>query len=282
MLHSTVTFSISASQLHFKVSLISLWSCSSSISKLSGTRHNSTLTFFPRQILVPIPDGVGTAAMQEKYKEVFDESISINTINYHYLQPLENMDLISRDNDPNNKRRKLTVPLREKVFTGEARIRTLFEKGDIFTLKNLEEAFSELKQLIVRDTLGNIVKIKDYDDTVINVETLYDKYFSQKCLITAGFANNYLSEQEEDLKLKKEIRDKPLLETGTISLSLGEKLEIVYSKCRELAVDGLVSKFAVTDALKVILDRNEVFKLLAKLESEGKLVAKGPEWYRVV
>lgn len=66
------------------------------------------------------------------------------------------------------------------------------------------------------------------------------------------------------------------------ALSLGEKLEIVYGKCRELARDGLVSKFSVADALKGVLDRNEAFKLLAKLESEGKLVAKGPEWYMVV
>jgi len=182
---------------------------------------------FFEKVILPLskqwPEGVDTAAMQKKYKEVFDEAISINTVNYHYLQPLENMDLVSRDDDPNDKRRKLTVPLREEVFTGEARIRTLFEKGDIFTLKNLEEAFSELKQLIVRDTPGNTVKIKDYDGTIIDVETSYDRYFSKKCLITGGFANNYLSEQEEELKLKKELKNVPLSEKGTISLSLGDK-----------------------------------------------------------
>lgn len=66
------------------------------------------------------------------------------------------------------------------------------------------------------------------------------------------------------------------------SSSLGEKLKIVYDKCRELAIDSLVSKFAVADALDDKISRDEVFRLLEQLEKEGKLVAKGPEWYVVV
>jgi len=66
------------------------------------------------------------------------------------------------------------------------------------------------------------------------------------------------------------------------SFSLGEKLTLVYDKCRELAIDGLVSKFDVADALDDKIPRDEVFRLLDILEKEGKLVAKGPEWYVVV
>jgi hypothetical protein len=65
-------------------------------------------------------------------------------------------------------------------------------------------------------------------------------------------------------------------------LSLGDKIKIVYDKVRELAVDGMVSKIAVADALQDRIDRNEALRLLAKLEEEGKLAAKGPEWYVVV
>jgi hypothetical protein len=232
------------------------------------------------------PKGVDTAAMQKKYKEVFGESISINTINYHYLQPLENMDLISRDDDPNDKRRKLTVPLREKIFTEEPQICTLFKNGDIFILENLKEAFSKLKQLIVRNPQNNTVKIKDYDGTVIDIDTLYHRYFSKNSLIVEGLPNNYLSEQGEELKRKKTKGNIPVSEKGTFPptkevLSLGEKLKSVYDKARELAVDSLVSKFDVADALKN-LDRNEVFQLLSKLEEEGRLTSKGSEWYRVV
>jgi len=175
---------------------------------------------FFEEVIVPLseqwPGGVDTVAMQKKYKEVFDESISINTINYHYLQPLENMDLISRDDDPNDKRRKLTIPLREKVFAGEAQICTLFEKGDIFTLENLKEASKKLEKLIVRDTHSNIVKIKDYDGSVIDVDALYDKYFSKNALITRGMSNNYLSEQGEETKPKKEWGIVPVPKKGII------------------------------------------------------------------
>jgi len=64
-------------------------------------------------------------------------------------------------------------------------------------------------------------------------------------------------------------------------LSVGDELKIVYDKARELAKDSWVSKFDVADALKDHVDRTEVFQLLAKLDDEGKLAAKGPEWYRV-
>ena len=65
-------------------------------------------------------------------------------------------------------------------------------------------------------------------------------------------------------------------------LSVGDKLKFVYDKARELANGGLVSKFAVADALKDHVDRTEIFQLLAKLEEEGKLTTKGLEWYVVV
>lgn len=74
-----------------------------------------------------------------------------------------------------------------------------------------------------------------------------------------------------------------IFHTSSSRLSVGDKLKIVYGKGRELAVDSLFSKFAVADALEGVLDRNEVFKLLNLLEErEGKLIAKGVEWYRVV
>ena len=67
------------------------------------------------------------------------------------------------------------------------------------------------------------------------------------------------------------------------ALRLGEKLKIVYDKCRELARDGLVSKFELADALEGCVDRNEVFQLLEILDKkEGKIASEGPEWYRVV
>lgn len=245
---------------------------------------------FFEKVILPLskqwPEGVATAAMQKKYKKVFDESVSINTINYHYLQPLENMDFISRDDDPNDKRRKLTVPLREKIFTEEPQICTRFKNGDIFPLESMKRAFGGLEKLIVRNPQNNTVKIKDYDGAVIDIDTLYHRYFSKNSLIAEGLPNNYLSEQGEELKRKKKKGNIPVSEKGTIPptkevLSLGEKLKSVYDKARELAVDSLVSKFDVADALKN-LDRNEVFQLLSKLEEEGRLTSKGPEWYQVV
>lgn len=84
--------------------------------------------------------------------------------------------------------------------------------------------------------------------------------------------------------LKTEQKTGVTPETGDVqaSLSLGDKIKIVYDKARELAVDGMVSKIAVADALQDRIDRNEALRLLAKLEEEGKLAAKGPEWYVVV
>lgn len=191
---------------------------------------------FFEKVILPLskqyPEGIDTAAMQKKYKEVFGESVSINTINYHYLQPLENMDFISRDDDPNDKRRKLTVPLHEKTFTEKPQICTRFKNGDIFPLESMKEAFSELEKLIVKNPQNNTVKIKNYDGTVINIDTLYHRYFSKNSLIAKELPNKYLSEQEEGLKLKKEKGSVPVSEKGTIPptkevLSLGEKTEVL-------------------------------------------------------
>jgi len=65
-------------------------------------------------------------------------------------------------------------------------------------------------------------------------------------------------------------------------LSVGEKLKIVYDKARELAVDRVVSKFDVADALEDRIDRPEVLRLLEKLEDDGKLAKKDLEHYVVV
>jgi biotin operon repressor len=67
-----------------------------------------------------------------------------------------------------------------------------------------------------------------------------------------------------------------------IILSVSEKLSLVLGKARELAREGLVSKFDVADALSGRLPRDEIFQLLQQLEKEGKLAPKGPEWYLVV
>jgi hypothetical protein len=67
-----------------------------------------------------------------------------------------------------------------------------------------------------------------------------------------------------------------------VFLSVGEKIKIVYDKARELAVDGVVSKIAVADALRDRMDRNEVLRLLDKLRQEGKLAERGVEHYVVV
>lgn len=135
---------------------------------------------FFEKVILPLkkewPGDITTARMQKKYKEVFDEPISTITINHHYLQPLENMDFISRDVDPNDKRRKLTEPLRDKVFDREAQIYGLFKDDHILTLEMLKEQYSKLKQLMTKDTRYNTVKIKDYDDAIIDVETLYNTY----------------------------------------------------------------------------------------------------------
>lgn len=71
-------------------------------------------------------------------------------------------------------------------------------------------------------------------------------------------------------------------DTITLIPSVGEKISVVYGKCRELARDGLVNKFEVADALEDRVARDEVFRLLVELEKEGKLASKGPQWYLVV
>ena len=205
--------------IHDLVKAIDLYFSDEARKTIFSKVPTNQIRFFEKVIL-PLseewPGGIDTTRMQQKYKEVFDESISINTINYHYLQPLENMDFISRDNDPTDKRRKLTVPLREKVFNREAQIYTLFKSGEIFSLKKLKEAFNKLEQLIVRDTPCNIVKIKDYNGTSIDIDTLYNTYFDKNSLTAERFSNNYLSGQEEKPKTEKENEITPVSRTGTI------------------------------------------------------------------
>jgi len=88
-----------------------------------GKIPTNQIKFF-EEIILPLskvnPEGISAIDMQKAYKEVFDESISTSTINYHYLQPLENMDLINREDDPDDRRRKLTKPLREKSLCGRS------------------------------------------------------------------------------------------------------------------------------------------------------------------
>lgn len=67
-----------------------------------------------------------------------------------------------------------------------------------------------------------------------------------------------------------------------IFLSVGDKIKLVYDKATELAVEGLVSKFDVAEALQNCIDRSEVFHLLDKLEEEGKLAKKNVEHYVMV
>ena len=160
--------------------------------------------------------GISTVDMQKKYREVNNEGISINTINYHYLQPLESFDLISRDDDPSDKRRKLTVPLREEVFNVGTEICTRFEKGDIFSFEMLVEAFNSLRKLIVGQPPSNRVIIADHNGNTINIETLYTQYFAQKGPIRTGVAHYYFSEHRKQVEMKKEPENIPFLEKGVI------------------------------------------------------------------
>lgn len=98
-------------------------------------------------------------------------------------------------------------------------------------------------------------------------------------LLTPGISEvvkkPFTNKGQASLMVKKNVTTSPIP-------SVGEKIKFVLDKCRELAVDGLVSKFAVADALEGRVDRNEVFQLLEILDKkEGKLAAKGPEWYVV-
>ncbi len=65
-------------------------------------------------------------------------------------------------------------------------------------------------------------------------------------------------------------------------LTVGDKLKIVYDAARKLAVDNVVSKIAVANSLQDHLDRTEIFRLLEKLEEEGKLAKKDLEHYIIV
>lgn len=209
-----------------------------------GKIPTKKIKFFEKVIL-PLyktsPNGVNTEQMEKKSKEIFEDPISKNTINYHYLRPLEKMDLITRGMDPDDRRRKLTKPLRDEVFTEKEEIYTLFEKGDIFALEDLKEAFNELKQLIVRDTHSNSIKIKDYDNTPINIEKLYEDYFAPD-LIDNECSNNYLSEQEEKPKQKEKGENIPDSKKGTTEESGdgdGDGEEISNHRKKEQSKDGL-------------------------------------------
>jgi hypothetical protein len=58
-----------------------------------------------------------------------------------------------------------------------------------------------------------------------------------------------------------------------------DKLKIILEKARELAKDGVFSKFSVADALQGQMDRLEVFQLLSKLHDKGEFAMKDLESY---
>jgi len=88
------------------------------------------------------------------------------------------------------------------------------EKGDFFTKEKLKEELNKLKQLITGEPPHNIVKLQDYNGTIIDVETLYEKYFDKDVLIAKGFSGDYLSEPEKRLKTEKEREITPILQKG--------------------------------------------------------------------
>ncbi len=197
---------------------------------------------FFEEVIIPLgkkfPDGISSNQMRTKYKEVFRENVSSNTLNYHFLQKLENMDLITREPDPDDRRRKLTTPLQDTILVEEVQLNTLLKNGAIFSKKTLKEQLELFRKLIVKSSAHNMEKknmcaninfiandMFDYDDKSLSLNALYKKYFEITSLDFDQFSNNYLLETDEDLILEKLFDNSTKKEKGLISGKSGENGE---------------------------------------------------------
>ena len=122
--------------------------------------------------------GISTKEMRKKYFLEFDKPISSNTINYHYLRVLEDMNFISRASDPDNKTRKLTVVLTKNIASEESPIETHFRNGDVFSLAELKEAFNRDFQLVHQTPPP--ITIKTYKNEELSLDELYAQFFSSR------------------------------------------------------------------------------------------------------
>jgi len=119
--------------------------------------------------------GISTKEMRKTYFKAFNKTISSNTINYHYLRILEDMNFISRSPDPDNKTRKLTVVLTKTVASEESPIETHFKNGDVFSLDELKEAFNMDFQSMCQPP--PLVTIKTYKNEELSLDELYAQFF---------------------------------------------------------------------------------------------------------
>lgn len=219
--------------IHDLSKAVELYFSEESRKTIFGKIPTNQVKFFEK-VIIPLSEkfteGISSTQMQDKFKEVFGDAVSTNTINYHYLQPLENLDLITRDDDPLDKRKKLTKPLRTDILVQDVQLNTLLKNGDIFSLETLKEQLEQLRKLIVLQPENNNTEINrkgysvtDFDNNNISIEDLYAKYFSKKCISISRFSNNYLSKDKNSFFLPKEQEDSTEKEKVAIPKELGEK-----------------------------------------------------------
>ena len=139
---------------------------------------------FFQKVLVPLWTEKGNKAgltndeIRQKYFEVFQKTISNNTLTNHYLPVLEDANFITRVDDAEDKRRKLVVVLREVLSEEKPPICPQNKNGDIFTFEELKEAWERDIKYIPHNPSS--IKIKNYGGEELTLQQLYEKFFSIK------------------------------------------------------------------------------------------------------
>lgn len=167
------------------------------------------------------PIGITSEQMGQKYIDVYNKPISSNTINYHYLRTLEEMNFITRERDPTNKSRKLTIPLKSDVFEKELPIETHFKNGCVLTLEELKEAFNRDIQSSVSKPPS--IRIKNFDGSPLSLEQFHEKFM----LIKTPLAYTTSKAEEKMVSEQKSVKDKPVLEKGVIGRLSTQEVEQV-------------------------------------------------------
>jgi hypothetical protein len=213
------------------------------------------------------------------YERHFGEPIGRTTLRTRYVEKLEDLGLLEIDRS--EKTYKISVSSEDLTYL------TDFEKT-VLAVRS-----EETKAEIIRKVMARVEGVQErYISNAMR--DIYGYTLSSRARLKELLERSkeeeyprksFFSDSVKSVRFSPEEEPKPQAssEVGIqVFLSVGEKIKIVYDKARELAVDGVVSKIAVADALKDRVDRPDVFRLLAELVKEGKLTELDVEHYVVV
>ena len=116
---------------------------------------------------------ITTSQLTDKTADVWIRPLTTDSIRKNYLDELLRAGYIDAQDHPTDKRAKHYKPIIDK----DAREKGNLHDSDMFSLDSLREAYNELEK--IKDWEHGVC-IQDYNGRPLNVEQLYEKYFTEK------------------------------------------------------------------------------------------------------